>query len=83
MITYRLSSFNNFFHDHEYISNLASEKQKVNEKSQNWQCAFPKMTYDIIFSTKKWCLSANQSGIDFSRFPSLRRLQATPLLQLP
>ena len=39
MITYRLSSFNNFFQDHEYISNLASKKQKVNEKSQNWQCA--------------------------------------------
>ena len=34
------------------------------------------MTYDIIFSTKKWCLSANQIGIlrelyCFSRLPSL------------
>ena len=26
--------------------------------------SFPKMTYDIVFSTKKWCLSANQSGIE-------------------
>jgi hypothetical protein len=25
---------------------------------------FPKITYEIVFSSKKWCLSANQSGIE-------------------
>ena len=24
--------------------------------------SFPRITYDIVFSTKKWCLSTNQSG---------------------
>ena len=26
--------------------------------------SFPKMTYHIVFSSKKWCLSTNQSGIE-------------------
>ena len=49
--------------------------------------SFPRITYDIVFSTKKWCLGANQSGIEkLSSFSpdflnSLRRLQATPPLQ--
>ena len=27
-------------------------------------CRSPRITFDIVFSTKKWCLSANQSGIE-------------------
>ena len=26
--------------------------------------SFPRIKYDIVFSTKIWCLSANQSGIE-------------------
>jgi hypothetical protein len=32
------------------------------EKQHN--LSFPRLTYGIVFSTKKWCLSANQSGIE-------------------
>ena len=47
---------------------------------------FPKMTYDIVFFHKKIVPECkpewNREAITvFSRLPSLRRLQATPLLQ--
>ena len=48
-------------------SKKVANEQKINHKilvKERHNLSFPRITYDIVFSTKKWRLSANQSGIE-------------------